>query len=327
MWGDRFRTGVQKPRTHKICDIRILILWTKIWPNLMILVSLESGDWDLSKFGKTKLVKGSKIWISARVKDFKCSIFAKFKIFHFDKIWPKIKIPPRWFIVTWRYHQICEIRFHQNWSQYGRTNVTRPTFTKLCRHQNPKSPKLALITKILKKILKTCSPGSADSCAGSTQNASDFQPRTHKICDIKNCFGIKFGDFGEITPSCVILSKLQFIGRSNVTLLRPMNCNFGIILIKLFKNWVSALFGAMGAAKRSKLLISFKMDPKSIKIIIFTKIRQNFTFFIQNRPYLHAGVHFVELGAPKFDIFDPKSTGFARGRAFCGLRGSKIWHF
>ena len=97
----------------------------------------------------------------------------------------------------------------------------------------------------------------------------------------------------------------------------------------------------MGAAKRSKLLISFKMDPKSIKIITFSpksaKIShfsskidrictracilwswglQNLTFFIRNRPDLHAGVHFVDFGAPKFDIFDPKSTGFARGRAF-----------
>ena len=96
----------------------------------------------------------------------------------------------------------------------------------------------------------------------------------------------------------------------------------------------------MGAAKRSKLLISFKMDPKSIKIQHFHQNPPKFHIFIQNRPYLHAGVHFVDFeapksdifirnrpdlhagvhfvdfGAPKFDIFDPKSTGFARGRAF-----------
>ena len=44
----------------KFAILRILILWTKFCPNLMILVSLESWDWDLSKFGKTKLVRDPK---------------------------------------------------------------------------------------------------------------------------------------------------------------------------------------------------------------------------------------------------------------------------
>ena len=57
-WRSAF--GRWKPRTRKICDIRILILWTKICPNLMILVFLDSWDQDLSKFGKTKLVKDPK---------------------------------------------------------------------------------------------------------------------------------------------------------------------------------------------------------------------------------------------------------------------------
>ena len=43
------------PRTHKICDIRILILGTKFWLILTILVSLESWRRDLSKFSKIKL--------------------------------------------------------------------------------------------------------------------------------------------------------------------------------------------------------------------------------------------------------------------------------
>ena len=43
----------QEPRTRKICDIKNF--WIKFWLNLTILVSLESWNRDLSKFGKTKL--------------------------------------------------------------------------------------------------------------------------------------------------------------------------------------------------------------------------------------------------------------------------------
>ena len=53
------------------------------------------------------------------------SLTLKSKIFDFDKIWPKIKIPPRWFIITLRFHQNSMVKIFQNWSQYGRTRLTR----------------------------------------------------------------------------------------------------------------------------------------------------------------------------------------------------------
>ena len=52
------------------------------------------------------------------------SLTLKSKIFDFDKIWPKIKIPPRWFIINLRFHQNSMVKIFQNWSQYGRTRVT-----------------------------------------------------------------------------------------------------------------------------------------------------------------------------------------------------------
>ena len=82
------------------------------------------------------------------------SLTLKSKIFNFDKIWPKIKIPPRWFITTLRFHQNSMVKIFQNWSQYGRTRVTNFFQNFEVDTKIPKSPKLALITKILKKILK-----------------------------------------------------------------------------------------------------------------------------------------------------------------------------
>ena len=56
----------------------------------------------------------------------------------------------------------------------------------------PKSPKLALITKILKKILKTAvGPGQYARLrfrGGIQMFIFQNKPRTHKICDIKNFF-------------------------------------------------------------------------------------------------------------------------------------------
>ena len=82
------------------------------------------------------------------------SLTLKSKIFNFDKIWPKIKIPPRWFIITLRFHQNSMVKIFQNWSQYGRTTVTNFFQNFEVDTKIPKSPKLALITKILKKFLK-----------------------------------------------------------------------------------------------------------------------------------------------------------------------------
>ena len=64
------------------------------------------------------------------------SLTLKSKIFNFDKIWQKIKIPPRWFIITLRFHQNSKVKIFQNLSQYGVTTVTK-TFSKFwSRYQN-----------------------------------------------------------------------------------------------------------------------------------------------------------------------------------------------
>ena len=60
------------------------------------------------------------------------------------KIWQKIKIPPRWFIITWRYHQIGKIRIFHHLSQHGRTDVTK-TFPKFWSPYRSKSPKFIKI--------------------------------------------------------------------------------------------------------------------------------------------------------------------------------------
>ena len=93
------------------------------------------------------------------------SLTLKSKIFDFDKIWPKIKIPPRWFIITLRFHQNSMVKIFQNWSQYGRNNASQ-TFFKILKsipksqnHQNwLKSPKFW--RKFLKRPISSRTPRS-----------------------------------------------------------------------------------------------------------------------------------------------------------------------
>ena len=70
------------------------------------------------------------------------SLTLKSKIFHFDKIWQKIKIPPRWFIITLRFHPNSKVKIFQNWSQYRRTTVTR-LFSKFWSRYGPKFAKFS----------------------------------------------------------------------------------------------------------------------------------------------------------------------------------------
>ena len=70
------------------------------------------------------------------------SLTLKSKIFNFDKIWPKIKIPPRWFIITLRFHQNSN---GQNFPKlvpiWG--NNRDKLFSKFwSRYQNPKITKI-----------------------------------------------------------------------------------------------------------------------------------------------------------------------------------------
>ena len=88
----------------------------------------------------------------------KISIFTKFKF------WQKNKIPPRWFIITLRFHPNSKVKIFQNWSQYWRTILTNFFQNFEVDTKIPKSPKLAQITKILKKkFLKPLT--DAPSCA------------------------------------------------------------------------------------------------------------------------------------------------------------------
>ena len=57
---------------------------------------------DISKFE----VLNPKIQNLTKSQILRISLTLKSKIFDFDKIWPKIKIPPRWFIITLRFWQI-----------------------------------------------------------------------------------------------------------------------------------------------------------------------------------------------------------------------------
>ena len=183
--------GEKVPRTHKICDIKNF--WTKfgdfckIWI-LVKFVKFEILNPKISKFEilnpNTKIsnldtkflnfddfcykfeenfAEIDKIGdiskfeiLNPKIQNLK-SLTLKSKIFDFDKIWPKIKIPPRWFIITLRFHQNSMVKIFQNWSQYGRTNVTNFFQNFEVDIKIQKSPKLAQITKILKKILKTYS--------------------------------------------------------------------------------------------------------------------------------------------------------------------------
>ena len=145
-----------QPRTHKICDIKNF--FDKIW---WFCENLEFGEiWKIlnpkiSKFEilnpNTKIsnldtkflnfddfcykfeenfAEIDKIGdiskfeiLNPKIQNLK-SLTLKSKIFNFDKIWPKIKIPPRWFIITLRFHQNSKVKIFQNLSQYGVTSVT-----------------------------------------------------------------------------------------------------------------------------------------------------------------------------------------------------------
>ena len=114
------------------------------------LYKIEENSDEITKFE----VLNPKIQNLAKSQNLR-SLTLKSKIFDFDKIWPKIKIPPRWFIITLLFHQNSKFKIFQNLSQYGVTTVTNFFQNFEVDTKIPKSPKLALITKILKKILKT----------------------------------------------------------------------------------------------------------------------------------------------------------------------------
>ena len=71
---------LRQPRTHKICDIKNFGFgrpkFVQIW---RFWCFLESWDWDLSKFGKTKLVKDPKFGflLGLRISNFR--FLSKFK--------------------------------------------------------------------------------------------------------------------------------------------------------------------------------------------------------------------------------------------------------
>ena len=104
------------------------------------------------------------------------SLTLKSKIFIFDKIWQKIKIPPRWFIITLRFYQNSMVKILKNLSQYGVTTVTNFFQNFEVDTKIPKSPKLALITKILNKMtLKRCAKSSHMNSAEFCRRATRFQ--------------------------------------------------------------------------------------------------------------------------------------------------------
>ena len=127
----------------------------------MILVSLESWRRDLSKlmirFWRTmpnfQILSKSKFFeVHQNWQNFhQISNFAKFKI------WQKIKIPPRWFIVTLWSNQNSKIEcFSKIGRSMGVTTVTK-VFPKFwSRYQNPKISKIGSNHQnFVRKILKT----------------------------------------------------------------------------------------------------------------------------------------------------------------------------
>ena len=147
----------------------------EIYPNLAKL------NWEISKICQNRK-------FGFRVKDPKFGFLLGLRISNFRflpkfKIWPKIKIPPRWFIITLRFHQNSKVKIFQNLSQYGRTIVTK-TFqnfevdikiTKI--HQNwLKSP------KFWRKILKTFhySDEVFRLCERSSPNFRSIGDRPHE---------------------------------------------------------------------------------------------------------------------------------------------------
>ena len=128
------------------------------------------------------------------------SLTLKSKIFNFDKIWQKIKIPPRWFIITLRFHQNSKVKIFQNLSQYGRT-IRYKIFSKFwSRYQNHQNLQNWLSSpKFWRKFLKL---GVVSSLAtmplGSPQ----------RPCSSKNPLRLRriFSEDGHeaLSSSCVI---------------------------------------------------------------------------------------------------------------------------
>ena len=161
-------------------------IWTQIFWILMIFVTNLKKI--LPKLTKLVIIISKFEILNPKIQNLK-SLTLKSKIFIFDKIWQKIKIPPRWFIITLLFHQNSMVKILKNLSQYGVTILTNFFQNFEVDTKMPKSPKLALITKILKKILKTMWPVSSFWILTLNFNYEYIIPRTHKICDIKNFFG------------------------------------------------------------------------------------------------------------------------------------------
>ena len=170
-----------RPRTHKICDIKNFLdkIWWFLWKfgdfvKIWNLVKFEILNPKISKFEilnpNTKIsnldtnflnfddfcykfeenfAEIDKIGdiskfeiLNPKIQNLKSFETLKSKIFNFDKIWPKIKIPPRWFIITLRFHQNSKVKIFQNWSEYWRT-ILHKLFSKFwSRYQNPKITKI-----------------------------------------------------------------------------------------------------------------------------------------------------------------------------------------
>ena len=95
------------------------------------------------------------------------SLTLKSKIFDFDKIskiWPKIKIPPRWFIITLRFHQNSKVKILKHLSQYRATRVTRFFQNFEVDIKITKSPNWLSSPKFWRKFLK---PGPGGRSAAS----------------------------------------------------------------------------------------------------------------------------------------------------------------
>ena len=107
-----------------------------------------------------KFWRKSKIWVSLTLK---CknltksqnlkSLTLKSKIFIFEKIWQKIKIPPRWFIITLRFHQNSSGHNFEKFVPIWALTDVRQTFFKILKSIS-KSPKFTQNWLSLPKFCK-----------------------------------------------------------------------------------------------------------------------------------------------------------------------------
>ena len=132
------------------------------------------------------------------------SLTLKSKIFNFDKICPKNQNSATVVYHNFAISQNSMVKIFQNWSQYGVTTVTRFFQNFEVDIKITKISKLALITKILKKILKTRWPArKTRGRSWKTRNATrgvplwnrwpSPQPETRKKIVLREIL-----DFGEI---------------------------------------------------------------------------------------------------------------------------------